>query len=123
MQSLSSTPTPALGTTGGLPSHHSPNMNLMGVSGNTPGLAARRHTVGPAHTSATYTHQMELDYSPGVAGLQPLQLLPDTNLNQHLPLVQFQPPHNFTIKDQHLLKPPPVMGASKYFPHLFTIVL
>lgn len=43
------------------------------------------------------------------------QVLPHTNLPLNLPLVQHQPPQNFQIKDQHLLKPPPVMGASKFF--------
>ncbi|KAL3221680.1 hypothetical protein MRX96_029301 [Rhipicephalus microplus] len=29
----------------------------------------------------------------------------------NLPRVQHHPPHNFSVKDQHLLKPPPAMGA------------
>jgi len=37
-----------------------------------------------------------------------------TNLPQNLPLVQNEPLQNFTFKDQHLLKPPTVMGASKF---------
>lgn len=32
-----------------------------------------------------------------------------------LPLWQNQPPHNFSVKDQHLLKPPPAMGAAGGF--------
>lgn len=32
-----------------------------------------------------------------------------------LPLWQDQPPHNFSVKDQHLLKPPPAMGAAGGF--------
>lgn len=47
-------------------------------------------------------------------GGQQLNILPNTNLPQNIPLVQYQPPHNFTIKDQHLLKPPPVLGAGTY---------
>lgn len=39
-------------------------------------------------------------------------MLPNTNLPMNIPLVEFQPPKNFTIKDQHLLKPPQVMGTS-----------
>lgn len=31
----------------------------------------------------------------------------------NLPMLQNQPLHHLTIKDQHLLKPPLVMGASK----------
>lgn len=46
-------------------------------------------------------------------GEQHVNILPNTNLPQNIPLVQYQPPHNFTIKDQHLLKPPPVLGAGK----------
>nr|CAD7589724.1 unnamed protein product [Timema genevievae] len=41
---------------------------------------------------------------------QQLNILPNTNLPLNLPKVQHQPPQNFTVKDQHLLKPPPVMG-------------
>lgn len=37
-------------------------------------------------------------------------LLPDINLPLNLPPVQHQPPHSFSVKDHHLLKPPPVMG-------------
>ena len=44
---------------------------------------------------------------------RPFDILPNTNLLLNLPLVKNQPPQNFTVKDQHLLKPPPVMGASK----------
>jgi serine/threonine-protein kinase SIK3 len=40
-------------------------------------------------------------------------MLPNTNLPLNLPLVQNQSPQNFSIKDQHLLKPPSVMGACK----------
>lgn len=42
-------------------------------------------------------------------------LLPHTNLPLMLPLLQNQPPHNFSVKDQHLLKPPPAMGAAGGF--------
>jgi serine/threonine-protein kinase SIK3 len=41
-----------------------------------------------------------------------INVLPNTNLPLNIPLVEFQSPKNFTIKDQHLLKPPQVMGAS-----------
>lgn len=46
------------------------------------------------------------------SGRPPFSILPNTNLPLNLPLVKNQPPQNFTFKDQHLLKPPPVMGAS-----------
>lgn len=86
--------------------------------------ATRRHTVGPgdaAHqppTSYPYTSNHPTGY-PALRMLPILQcntdpqVLPHTNLPLNLPLVQHQPPQNFQIKDQHLLKPPPVMGASK----------
>ncbi|PSN34704.1 hypothetical protein C0J52_19023 [Blattella germanica] len=72
-------------------------------------LTARRHTVGPgdtAHEQVLEAHYIKLD---GVG--QPLDILPNTNLPLNLPLVQHQPPQNFSVKDQHLLKPPPVLGA------------
>ena len=54
--------------------------------------------------------------APGGVGVMsgyppPMSLLPQTNLPQNLPLVQNLPPQNFSIKDQHLLKPPPFMHA------------
>lgn len=42
-------------------------------------------------------------------------LLPHTNLQLNLPLLQHQPLQNFSVKDQHLLKPPPAMGAAGGF--------
>lgn len=48
-----------------------------------------------------------------------IDIIPNTNLPVNIPLVQHQPPQNFTIKDQHLLKPPPAMGASKYIVDTF----
>ncbi|XP_068081094.1 serine/threonine-protein kinase SIK3 isoform X2 [Anabrus simplex] len=74
-------------------------------------LTTRRHTVGPgdtAHEQVLEAHYIKLD------GTGALNILPNTNLPQNLPLVQHQPPQNFTIKDQHLLKPPTVMGASEF---------
>nr|CAD7408312.1 unnamed protein product [Timema poppensis] len=67
---------------------------------------ARRHTVGPgdtAHEQVLEAHYIKME------GRQ-LNILPNTNLPLNLPKVQHQPPQNFTVKDQHLLKPPPVMG-------------
>ena len=67
--------------------------------------------------SPNFGHSLQVveahyEYKKQGAG-QPIHIFPDTNLPQNIPLVQYQPPHNFTIKDQHLLKPPPVMGAGK----------
>ena len=86
--------------------------------------ATRRHTVGPGDTAhqppTAYTHCYPQGYTP-LPLLHPLQnstdaqVLPHTNLPFNLPLVQNQPPQNFQIKDQHLLKPPSAMGASEYW--------
>ena len=38
---------------------------------------------------------------------------PTPNVPINIPSLQNQPIHNLTIKDQHLLKPPTVMGASE----------
>ncbi|XP_029170704.1 serine/threonine-protein kinase SIK3-like isoform X2 [Nylanderia fulva] len=89
----------------------------------TPYHTTRRHTVGPGDA----VHQSPTSYPYNhMSGYQTLrlpilhynmdpQVLPHTNLPLNLPLVQHQPPQNFQIKDQHLLKPPPVMGATGGF--------
>ncbi|XP_063991691.1 serine/threonine-protein kinase SIK3-like isoform X2 [Diachasmimorpha longicaudata] len=89
--------------------------------------ATRRHTVGPGDTAhqPSSPYPYACNYSPGgypPLGLLPMMqcnvdphMLPQTNLPLNLPLVQNQPPQNFQIKDQHLLKPPPVMGATSSF--------
>ncbi|XP_071552135.1 uncharacterized protein [Panulirus ornatus] len=86
-------------------------------------LCSRRHTVGPGDThheevmEAHMRGQLQL-LAPGGVGVMsgyqtpPMSLLPQTNLPQNLPLVQNLPPQNFSIKDQHLLKPPPFMHAA-----------
>ncbi|XP_043288884.1 serine/threonine-protein kinase SIK3-like isoform X2 [Venturia canescens] len=91
----------------------------------TPYHATRRHTVGPgdsAHQPSPpypYTCNYPTGYPnslgiPMMASNVDPQMLPHTNLPLNLPLVQHQPPQNFQIKDQHLLKPPTVMGASSF---------
>ncbi|XP_072948683.1 uncharacterized protein Sik3 [Epargyreus clarus] len=79
--------------------------------------AARRHTVGPG--DCRHTQGGEL----AAGGAAPLcvsahfnqeasakvSLLPHTNLAAKLPAVQHQPPRYFSVKDQHLLKPPHAM--------------
>lgn len=91
--------------------------------------ATRRHTVGPGDTAhqPTSTYQYPCSYFPdycytqfGMLSQIPCnntdqQMLPQTNLPLNLPLIQNQPPQNFQIKDQHLLKPPQVMGAISNF--------
>uniref|UniRef100_T1JFK1 non-specific serine/threonine protein kinase n=1 Tax=Strigamia maritima TaxID=126957 RepID=T1JFK1_STRMM len=77
-------------------------------------LIMRRHTVGPGdirhedHLKHAHNQQITL-YQPMM--LIPVSALPHTNLPQNLPLVKNQPPQNFSIKDQHLLKPPSAMGT------------
>ncbi|XP_046809348.1 uncharacterized protein LOC111687054 isoform X2 [Lucilia cuprina] len=81
------------------------------VSGNT-----RRHTVGPGDVA----HEQALQ-DPNVV---PLDFKNEPRNNQqhagnhppiNLPMLQNQPLHYLTIKDQHLLKPPLVMGATGSF--------
>ncbi|KAG7214012.1 hypothetical protein KM043_001382 [Ampulex compressa] len=92
----------------------------------TPYHATRRHTVGPGDTAhqppTSYPYTYNHTQGDPTLRLLPIlqcnadpQVLPHTNLPLNLPLVQHQPPQNFQIKDQHLLKPPPVMGATGGF--------
>lgn len=79
-----------------------------GANSNT-----RRHTVGPG----------DVTYEQSLASANPAPInfkfgppeQPSHNLPINLPMLQNQPLHNFTIKNQHLLKPPTVMGASEHF--------
>nr|XP_034187178.1 serine/threonine-protein kinase SIK3-like isoform X6 [Osmia lignaria] len=99
----------------------------MQLSPGTPYHTTRRHTVGPGDTAHQPPTQYPYNYNhtsgdPALRLLPMLQcnntdpqVLPHTNLALNLPLVQHQPPQNFQIKDQHLLKPPPVMGATGGF--------
>lgn len=74
--------------------------------------SARRHTVGPGdveHEQALNhpaTAPINFKFGATDAGL-------DCRLPINLPMLQNQPLHNFTIKNQHLLKPPIVMEASE----------
>lgn len=72
--------------------------------------STRRHTVGPGDVE----HEQALAH-PGAVPIN-FKFGAD-NANQrlpiNLPMMQNQPLHNFTIKNQHLLKPPTVMEASK----------
>ncbi|XP_076640385.1 serine/threonine-protein kinase SIK3 isoform X2 [Colletes latitarsis] len=99
----------------------------MQLTPGTPYHTTRRHTVGPGDTAHQPPTQYPYNYNhtsgdPALRLLPILQcnntdpqVLPHTNLPLNLPLVQHQPPQNFQIKDQHLLKPPPVMGATGSF--------
>lgn len=90
--------------------HLRPTSTSVTVTGNT-----RRHTVGPgdvAHEQALQdSNTVPLDFKSGPRNeQQQAGNYPPINL----PMLQNQPLHYLTIKDQHLLKPPLVMGASMY---------
>ncbi|XP_058838546.1 uncharacterized protein LOC131694126 isoform X2 [Topomyia yanbarensis] len=73
----------------------------------------RRHTVGPgdvAHEQALANPNAPINFKVGSAEQQ----APTQNVPINIPMLQNQPVHNLTIKDQHLLKPPTVMGASAF---------
>ncbi|XP_055374022.1 uncharacterized protein LOC129607224 isoform X2 [Condylostylus longicornis] len=81
-------------------------MTLSVAQGN-----ARRHTVGPgdvAHEQALANPNVPINFKYDD---KETQHLPITNL----PMLQNQPLQNLTFKDQHLLKPPTVMGATNAF--------
>lgn len=68
----------------------------------------RRHTVGPgdaSHEQALGPANINFKFDGTAMGANQIPL--------NLPMLQNQPLHTFTIKDQHLLKPPVVMNASK----------
>ncbi len=76
-------------------------------------LTIRRHTLGPDQphvhqwnvaTGIPFTHQLQVDDLRGI--------LPQINLTQNLPLVSNLPPESFSVKDQHLLKPPPALEVT-----------
>ena len=80
---------------------------------------ARRHTFGPSGGQKGHVHKASLNFPPYAAAaakhsynIQDYRaILPHTNLTQYLPLVCNLPPESFSVKDPHLLKPPPVLGA------------
>lgn len=71
----------------------------------------RRHTVGPgdvAHEQALGNPAKAMNFKFDGASMGPNQI------PINLPMLQNQPINTFTVKDQHLLKPPMVMGASEF---------
>ncbi|XP_053621743.1 serine/threonine-protein kinase par-1 isoform X5 [Plodia interpunctella] len=91
-----------------------------------PAPAARRHTVGPGDCRRAQGGELGVCASadlraaplgvaaafaqqPAQAQTQLVSLLPNTDLAGKLPAVQHQPPRYFSVKDQHLLKPPHAM--------------
>uniref|UniRef100_A0A182NJ75 Non-specific serine/threonine protein kinase n=1 Tax=Anopheles dirus TaxID=7168 RepID=A0A182NJ75_9DIPT len=87
-----------------------------GGGGNT-----RRHTVGPgdvAHEQVLVNPNVvpiNFKIGAGVGGPHDHPIPPTPNVPINIPSLQNQPIHNLTIKDQHLLKPPTVMGATNSF--------
>lgn len=77
----------------------------------------RRHTVGPGDV----VHEQALGNNPAIpinfkfVGAGEQVVGPNTHIPINIPMLENQPLNTFTIKDQHLLKPPTVMGASKIF--------
>ncbi|XP_052873685.1 transcriptional activator MN1 [Anopheles cruzii] len=85
-----------------------------GCGGNT-----RRHTVGPgdvAHEQVLVNpNVVPISFKIGGGGVHEQPAVPTPNVPLNIPSLQNQPIHNLTIKDQHLLKPPTVMGATSSF--------
>uniref|UniRef100_A0A182FEY7 non-specific serine/threonine protein kinase n=1 Tax=Anopheles albimanus TaxID=7167 RepID=A0A182FEY7_ANOAL len=87
------------------------------AAGCNGGGNTRRHTVGPGDVA----HEQVL-VNPNVVPISfkmhetPVNP-PTPNVPLNIPSLQNQPIHNLTIKDQHLLKPPTVMGATSSYMH------
>ncbi|KAH8336814.1 hypothetical protein KR059_004259 [Drosophila kikkawai] len=88
------------------------------AGGGVNGANTRRHTVGPgdvAHEQALANpHVQPIDFKCPPQCSDPAQPTTVPYYPMNLPMLQNQPLHNLTIKDQHLLKPPVVMGASSF---------
>lgn len=71
----------------------------------------RRHTVGPGDVA----HEQALGNPAGVMNFKfDGATMGPNQIPLNLPMLQNQPINTFTVKDQHLLKPPMVMGASEF---------
>ncbi|XP_016957241.1 uncharacterized protein LOC108029485 isoform X3 [Drosophila biarmipes] len=87
------------------------SQHLSAQAGGANGANTRRHTVGPGDVA----HEQALanPYVPPIDFKCPPQSS-NPYYPVNLPMLQNQPLQNLTIKDQHLLKPPVVMGASSF---------
>lgn len=89
-----------------------PQHDTMHLYPNAPNGNVRRHTVGPgdvAHEQALgNTPTIPINFKFIVGG----ENIMGPHIPMNLPMLENQPLNTFTIKDQHLLKPPTVMGAS-----------
>lgn len=85
------------------------NQDLLFPSfGTQNGNTIRRHTVGPgdvAHEQALANPTAPINFKLGPEA---------AHIPTNLPMLENQPLNLLTIKDQHLLKPPTVMGASTF---------
>lgn len=84
--------------------------------GTNNGGSIRRHTVGPgdvAHEQALANPTAPINFKLGTEHHP-------QNIPINLPTLENQPLNLLTIKDQHLLKPPIVMGASKLHAQVLT---
>ncbi|XP_053673249.1 uncharacterized protein LOC128723521 [Anopheles nili] len=99
--------------------HHlfPPNCTANGTAGG--GGNTRRHTVGPgdvAHEQVLVNpNVVPISFKIGGGGMLEPPNPPTPNVPINIPSLQNQPIHYLTIKDQHLLKPPTVMGATSSF--------
>lgn len=91
------------------PEFNSPAVTYSHLGANVTNGSTRRHTVGPGDVE----HEQALANPSAV----PINFKFGTDnaprLPVNLPMMQNQPLHNFTMKNQHLLKLPTVMEASK----------
>lgn len=71
-------------------------------------LNIRRHTLGPEQTP-NCSDAPPIPFRYHAADFR--DILPQTNLTL-TPLVSRMPPENFSVKDPHLLKPPPALGMA-----------
>lgn len=93
--------------TGAMPSTGGVNYSHLGTNVTTTGNT-RRHTVGPGDVE----HEQALANPSAVPINFKFGSDNAPRLPVNLPMMQNQPLHNFTIKNQHLLKLPTVMEAS-----------
>lgn len=91
------------------PEFNSTSVNYSHLGTNMTTGSTRRHTVGPGDVE----HEQALANPSAVPINFKFGSDNAPRLPVNLPMMQNQPLHNFTIKNQHLLKLPTVMEASK----------
>lgn len=91
------------------PEFNTTSVNYTHLGANVTSGSTRRHTVGPGDVE----HEQALANPSAVPINFKFGSDNAPRLLVNLPMMQNQPLHNFTIKNQHLLKLPTVMEASK----------